>query len=397
MIGWIQFSKAEIKKAEDALKTQELGVRDEIGFLNLHQAIADRLFPGTSVLHTRLRYVLFVPWLMERSDGDPALLRKHELALTGQLKASSAGWGIIGGSIHPNEPMQPASTVYWSAISRWGILRPRIDGISISRGQALKKIASDHHAHGRHHQEVDGEALHPASISPFITLPPPPVELLKTGAPISFKLTTSERDFLRKQFIGVRYSQHSQDQSLLARLAETRIPLQGDPLPWDKPIRGIATPDDQAIVLLAKYTASLAGIGRAVYAALLEEMKAAGSGYSSQHRDHLKLMVFQHGRLAQRLDLTELYSCFSDLQNYLKQLLNETQSWLASPHKSVMQLHEIYRVAEFHRKGARARLDTTVGGIRRRAEWESDAHPLAEPLHYRWNHVRTLMNDLAAK
>ena len=37
--------------------------RDEIGFLLIHQGFADRFFPGTSVLHTRVRYALFVPWL----------------------------------------------------------------------------------------------------------------------------------------------------------------------------------------------------------------------------------------------------------------------------------------------------------------------------------------------
>jgi len=52
-----------IRRAEARLREEIQGVRDEIGFLFLHQAYADRFFPGTSVQQTRLRYALFVPWI----------------------------------------------------------------------------------------------------------------------------------------------------------------------------------------------------------------------------------------------------------------------------------------------------------------------------------------------
>ena len=52
-----------MRDARKFMAADQQGVRDEIGFLTVHQRYADRFFPGTSVLHTRLRYVLFVPWL----------------------------------------------------------------------------------------------------------------------------------------------------------------------------------------------------------------------------------------------------------------------------------------------------------------------------------------------
>ena len=55
MIGWIQRSRQAVGQAEQALHGDERGVRDEIGFQVLHQAFADHFFPGTSVLHTRLK------------------------------------------------------------------------------------------------------------------------------------------------------------------------------------------------------------------------------------------------------------------------------------------------------------------------------------------------------
>ena len=74
--GWTLLSRDALRRAETQLRDDVQGVRDEIGFLALHQAYADRFFPGTSVLHTRLRYALFVPWLYLRLDKDKGTTAK---------------------------------------------------------------------------------------------------------------------------------------------------------------------------------------------------------------------------------------------------------------------------------------------------------------------------------
>ena len=56
-------SREEMRQVERSLANNEQDTRDEIGFLLIHQGFADRFFPGTSVLHERIRYALFVPWL----------------------------------------------------------------------------------------------------------------------------------------------------------------------------------------------------------------------------------------------------------------------------------------------------------------------------------------------
>ncbi|MGY3621933.1 hypothetical protein ACVJGD_008129 [Bradyrhizobium sp. USDA 10063] len=59
-------------------------------------------FPGTSVLHTRVRYALFVPWIYqtlyeEASPGRVAeSLQRAEVRLAGRLKPANS-WGVIGG------------------------------------------------------------------------------------------------------------------------------------------------------------------------------------------------------------------------------------------------------------------------------------------------------------
>jgi hypothetical protein len=76
-LGWTYLSREALARAKAQMDEESMGVRDEIGFLTIHQRYADRFFPGTSVLHTRARYAVFVPWLFEDLAGltGPAAVR----------------------------------------------------------------------------------------------------------------------------------------------------------------------------------------------------------------------------------------------------------------------------------------------------------------------------------
>jgi hypothetical protein len=394
MIGWIMSSRKDVANAEAALKSDEQGVRDEVGFLNLHQAFADHFFPGTSVLHTRMRYVLFVPWLMAHSHGNATQFKKHELALTWQLKkGADASGGVIGGRSLPRTAAQSAAMIYWTALSRWNILQPRPDGAISSRGEVNKRIAA---AHIHNPGMDDGEPWFDEDLSPFVQLPAPPFAFLKAEEPMNFMLTTQERVLLRRHLIGVGRPQvKGTAQSLLARLAEEELPHANVSNPWSPAIRNIADEEDRRMLMLASQTAALAGVGRAVYASLVEQARNTdGADIGRRHRDDLKKMVGQHRELAQELDIPELNAQFTGLPVYLSDVLTQTQHWLRSGRQQVASLRDVYQLAEIKRKGTRARLAATVAGRRRRAEWDADEHPLAEPLHFRWPNVRRLMTDL---
>src|SRR3954464_2017785 len=61
-LAWLSSSSAEIARARsvlDALRSP--GVIDELGFLMLNGAIADRLYPGVTTPMTRARYLVFIP------------------------------------------------------------------------------------------------------------------------------------------------------------------------------------------------------------------------------------------------------------------------------------------------------------------------------------------------
>lgn len=50
-----------------ALFSQEES-RDELGTGAVRDAFSDLLFPGVSVLQTRARYLLFVPWIFREAE-----------------------------------------------------------------------------------------------------------------------------------------------------------------------------------------------------------------------------------------------------------------------------------------------------------------------------------------
>lgn len=400
MIGWILLSREAVARAEGALASDEKSVRDEVGFLALHQGFADRFFPGTSVLHTRLRYVLFVPWLMEKVavDGGTDLARRFsaaETALAGQLKAGPDPDGIIGGRVWPRPTAQPPSMSYWSALGSWGILRPRADGSMPSRTETLRRLAQSRRRHRTRATDDDGGVLNEDATSPFVLLPPAPEAFGVRGEHLDFALALIERTFLRKHLLGVRRSGTAAP-CLFARLTEVGVGPEAADL-WATEIADIAGEEDRAALVTARQAAALAGIGRAVYAALTEIAHAKdGLPESTIHRGHLRQMIELYGHDARPIDLNGLSALLPNLSDHLSRVLSETHDWLTAGDPDPGVLYETYAKAERSRKGLRARLPDNVAGRQRRAEWDPHQHPLAEPLHYRWPNVRRLLADLQA-
>jgi len=404
VIGWILLSREAVARAEQALNSDEKGVRDEVGFLALHQGFADRFFPGTSVLHTRLRYVLFIPWMMEQIAAEGASdharrLTVSETALAGQLKkgklSDPEADGIIGGRIWPRHAAQPPSFSYWTALGAWGILRPRPGGSMPSRIEALRRLAQLNPKRRSRVTDDDGGALDHDAVSPFVKLPRPPEALGSRNEALDFRMTETERGFLRKQLIGVRRP-NTNNPSLLARLAEIPVAADADD-PWSSEVMEVADQHDKFALSVARKTSALAGIGRGIYAALTELVRSKdGLSDTTKQRDHLKMMIDVYSDDACALNLEELTLLLPNLSRQLVNLLRATQDWLKADRDDLATLRLVYANAEQARKGLRARLPDNAAGRQRRAEWNPELQPLADPIGYRWRNIRRLMSDLHA-
>lgn len=103
--------------------------RDELGLGQIRDALSDTLFPGTSVLLTRARYLLFVPWFYRegarlRRQGSQlsSWVDTQERRLIGALRNGGDSSGLIGGVVGEQVQNLP-STIYWNSLRRFGILR----------------------------------------------------------------------------------------------------------------------------------------------------------------------------------------------------------------------------------------------------------------------------------
>ena len=127
-LSWIVFDEVERQRVRRIMALfQEKDSRDELGLGPIRDSIADHLFPGTSTIQTRLRYMLFVPWIyamVEQHDGPPERLRAEararEIRLIDALRAGGEDGGIIGREAGANL-QRLASSIYWAGLRSWGI------------------------------------------------------------------------------------------------------------------------------------------------------------------------------------------------------------------------------------------------------------------------------------
>lgn len=127
-IGWVDFDETERDRALRLMDLfREQDSRDELGLGAIRDSIADHLFPGTSTIHTRLRYMLFIPWIFDSlpSHLSPrdiaAKARQKEIDLGKALMAGAPGAvGIIGKDAGEKLKRLPSS-IYWSGLESWGV------------------------------------------------------------------------------------------------------------------------------------------------------------------------------------------------------------------------------------------------------------------------------------
>lgn len=249
---------------------------DDLGFGRIRDAWADRFFPGTSTLHTRLRYALFVPWLLRRAERKQSVeeiladFREGEFQLMGALRRGMGEDepGIIGRDAGRALRRVP-SVVYWGMLSAWGILaagqsaRDHAQRILVER-EAVRHMPVEEHDDGPH-RRLPGHL--------DLGLPEAPHDLLRET---TFDLTAEEADYLRTMI-----SAHA-PHSLLGHLALNRPEGRSaeDPLPEDlEGVLALDLPADlQDAVRAAVRFSRLAHVASLLYNVLLAEASGRVTG-----------------------------------------------------------------------------------------------------------------------
>ena len=190
-------------------------------------------------------------------------------------------------------------------------------------------------------------------------------------------------------------SENESTPSLLARLVDQRVHLTDRDALWSPKVNSAADDSDRVALARARQVAALSAVGRGIYAAMVEEMRARdGVGTDDRHRSNLALVCGRHSKDALTLNIDDIPVDAPAIPGSILEVLRASQEWLATGKRNLMVLHEVYQHAESKRKGRRARLTRNIAGREKRAEWTPKDSTLAEPLHYRWRQVRQLLMDL---
>src|SRR3954454_12654889 len=101
-ISWLDHSEADQRRVREMLRLfSDKETVDDLGLGTIRDAISNELFPGTSVVQTRARYYLFIPWIYAEAQRrwPSNLLAKAgdmERKLIFALLNGGEGDGVIG-------------------------------------------------------------------------------------------------------------------------------------------------------------------------------------------------------------------------------------------------------------------------------------------------------------
>jgi len=371
---------------------QEKDSRDELGLGAIRDSFADALFPGTSTIQTRLRYMLFVPWVyteLEKKRVLPpafaAKARQMEMALVDPLLASSDHAGVFG-RVAGRFLKRLPSSVYWNGLGVWGIRQ-----IACSQDEYHRHVDEVYRrreaSRGRYEKddypESETEIWHPR-------LPEPPSDFSNSIEDLSFGLEADEASFLLDRLL------KSQKKSLLTHLALNCEPVDCE-YPWGHPDSDSFSLVHKDLLRYAEFFSIIMHGAAFLYNLMLAE-QASRKELEDEHRGNLdewktSLQSYRHIDLPLE-GLWELtagrgHTITRRAKDFVSAWYRRalaTQGNVVDDSESKM----LVRTRERSLKGVRSRFTNP----RALDQWKGYAG--VGQMAYRWPNVKTLLSDLHA-
>ncbi len=283
-LTWIDHdSEARERSLRILALFQEKESRDELGLGGIRDSFADQLFPGTSTIQTRLRYMLFVPWiykdLEERRVAPGDFARRADAAerdlIDTMRNVNEREAGVFGGRSGRRLKRLPSS-VYWAGLASWGI---RV--ADLSQDQYHRQIGAIYNrrkeqaARERERTKIGDDAEKAPAVGTVTwhpRLPEPPEDFPDEA---EFILTQEEASFLLDRI------QRSHPGSLLAHLALHCEPAE-IAAPWEHPDLAGFSPEHIELLDHARLFSSVMHGAALIYNVALAEER----GWSDKQEEH---------------------------------------------------------------------------------------------------------------
>jgi Family of unknown function (DUF6361) len=393
-IAWLDYDDAQRQRMREIVALfREQGTIDELGLGRVRNVFSERLFPGTSVLWRRARYLLFVPWTYELiAEGEGSRVSADEAGrrmlrrLRDGLFAAGEFDGLIGRD-RPNVQQTP-DIIVWSALAEWGIRE------SIG---TLRQFQRSLDAHARRRRGIEDEL--PPELPWHARLPRPPGDFPDHA---TFALRQSEAEFLRDLVL----AEDARPESAAARRSDSmmavliRRPLVSAEAPWLHPLDG-ASDRLRAAVHHAGCFSDVTHGAAVLYAALLADKRGQKARLDEAEE---VLANWAHRLSGSRLgvlrkwrrEIAEFWALVrSENPRIDRPTRDFVENWadlaLDDPAgvSTNRQARGLVAAREAFWKGGRARL----GGDTRRTD-EGGAVP--SPLLYRWPNAHRIAADIRA-
>lgn len=395
-LTWIDHdSKARERTLRILSLFQEKESRDELGLGSVRDSFADQLFPGTSTIQTRLRYMLFVPWIYHSLEEKRIPAKtfavqadKLERGLAQPLMDSDDQAGVFGKTAGKSLKRLPSS-VYWAGLGVWGIrITPfsqdeyhrRIDE-TYRRRNARKALEQDAQSRG---DDVDVEQR-TADLSWHPRLPTPPKEF---PSAVNFALSREEAEFIRDRI------QVACPDSLLSFLALHCQPADTQ-APWEHPDYGRFSEHHQELLTHARLFSEVmhgAALSYNVQLARLrnhESLVAEHQASFDRWIGNLPLEEIRAWSVSRLWELTmdHGHTITRQTRSFVQQWVDQTRKspgGLLSDDESLT----LIKSREMRLKGTRSRFRN------RRALEQWGGYSGVGRLVYRWPNVKVFLKDL---
>lgn len=378
----------------------ERETRDELGLGAIRDTFSDRLFPGTSTIQTRLRYMLIVPWVyrhLEQKQSPasefPERARKLELSLVYPLLENEDTEGVFGKAAGKSLKRLPSS-VYWAGLGLWGIRR-----VALSQDEYHRAVDKIYAARDRREIQCKAEKSLSEEETPITPplglsavtwhprLPNPPDTF---PGKIDLRLTAEEAIFLRDRICSIQ----SEPNSLLKHLALNCRPIDVE-FPWEHAEYAGFSDLTKEILDHARLFSEVMHGAAMLYNGMLAEL-TGNEALLDEHRkqlrtwhkrlDRSRVEDWQLGRLWELTD-TGMHTITARTRSFV-------EAWVRfslTPNKSLFEntaARDLIRSRESHLKQAQSRFRS------QRALDQWSGHSGLTRLSYRWRTAKTFLKDL---
>ena len=417
-LSWVDHDQQARNKTYQLLASYgDHDSRDELGIGAIRDSISDFLFPGTSTIQTRLKYMLIVPWIYTylekkykriRPDRFGREAEEIERSLIRPLIATDDSAGAFGKTAKDRIKRLPSS-VYWNGLGIWSIRR-----VKLSQDQYHSQIASICRRLNEGQQAVStadrqGDSLDDQSFSQLSTWDPN-LPLAPDGFPnsldgLGFQLTKEEAEYL-KDCMSIKNSKdnpHHVGNSLLAELVNKPFDLN-IASPWN--LKNQSTLNEFLVEFLThaeKFSFLIHGAAL-LYNLMVAEIVEKETDHREndlavkQSKDYEEKLKIWDGELStyglKEWDLNRFWELIRhpnhDVHNKTKEFVKDWLKYTLDRPSQIAKSNEardLIRMREL-RKGAKSRLHKKEP----RDRWGGESG--TNRLRYRWSNVVTLLKDL---